>query len=158
MQDNNLPALLPCPFCGANPHTGLSETKEHANSGEKYQHFVIRCPKKHATVSNTKELAIREWNTRAPSALQAEHGKAVDDRIEAYCKDVSYKIFHHKTMLQLQSSLSASIALNQKLVEGLINIRRKAVAGFGGDYGDKHGEIYELAHALLELAKQHGVE
>jgi len=54
--------------------------------------------------------------------------------------------------------LSASIALNKKLVEGLINIRRKAVAGFGGDYGDKHGEIYELAHALLELAKQHGVE
>lgn len=57
--------LLPCPFCGANPHTGLSKTKEHVNSGGKYQYFVIKCPKNHAIVSNTKEFAIKEWNSRA---------------------------------------------------------------------------------------------
>jgi hypothetical protein len=61
--------LLPCPFCGATPHRGLTKPTTDQLHGELLQHYRIWCPHQHASHRATNEaLAIESWNAR-PGAL-----------------------------------------------------------------------------------------
>lgn len=65
--------LLPCPFCGAKPHQGFSKAIEQVNSGDKYQNYIISCPKKCARIEReTAYQAALQWNTRANSQSELE--------------------------------------------------------------------------------------
>lgn len=58
---------LPCPFCGATPHQGQGKVEYDQLHGDPYQRWHIKCPHGHANVwGMNQELALREWNTRAP--------------------------------------------------------------------------------------------
>ncbi len=65
---------LGCPFCGATPQQYL--TKAHiASDGEPIQRVGFRCPKRHAQVTGwTRELALAEWETRAPLIVLGKGG------------------------------------------------------------------------------------
>lgn len=60
--------LLPCPFCGATPHRGLTKVKPCALHGEPLQNYSIWCPRGHArVVAPLDYVAVADWNTRAPT-------------------------------------------------------------------------------------------
>lgn len=62
---------LPCPFCGATPHRGLSKVKHCQLHGDPYHDYLIWCPKGHAKVVGTTEyFALTEWNTRYRPEVQ----------------------------------------------------------------------------------------
>lgn len=57
-----------CPLCGARPHHGLGKVQHCSLHGGPFQDFSIWCPKGHVKVTSVnEEVALREWNTRAPS-------------------------------------------------------------------------------------------
>lgn len=59
--------LLPCPFCGATPHRGLTKPTRDQMHGELLQHYRIWCP--HDCASKraiNEEIAVSDWNARAP--------------------------------------------------------------------------------------------
>lgn len=60
--------LLPCPFCGAAPHRGLSKVKYCQLRGDPYQDTRIWCPHGCASVERAQRFAIAAWNTRTPAA------------------------------------------------------------------------------------------
>lgn len=69
--------LLPCPFCGANPHHGLTKVMHCQLHGDPYQNFRIWCPHKCAQVECGDEpRAAKKWNTRA--AMQADAAPVAD--------------------------------------------------------------------------------
>jgi hypothetical protein len=56
--------LLPCPFCGRNPHKKLGKMNDDG-----MQDLIIECPTWHARISCINHgAAISGWNTRAPDA------------------------------------------------------------------------------------------
>ena len=60
------PELLPCPFCGARPHSGPGKVKHDQLHGEKHQDFRIWCPHLCAQKAGPdRERAAAEWNRRA---------------------------------------------------------------------------------------------
>ena len=62
------PVLKPCPFCGAQPHHGLSKVMHDGLHGDPYQRFLVWCPKDHAKVDKVnREQAFAAWNTRQPT-------------------------------------------------------------------------------------------
>ena len=62
------PVLFPCPFCGAQPHHGLSKVMHDGLHGDPYQRFLVWCPKDHAKVDKVnREQAFAAWNTRQPA-------------------------------------------------------------------------------------------
>jgi Lar family restriction alleviation protein len=67
--DNNLPALLPCPFCGSDDlgvGAGMSwAVKCHDCFGRTQSHA-------------SRNDAIKAWNTRAPSALNKKLREALE--------------------------------------------------------------------------------
>ena len=66
------PLLLPCPFCGAQPHHGLSKVMHDGLHGDPYQRFLVWCPKDHAKVDKVnREQAFAAWNTRQPTQSDA---------------------------------------------------------------------------------------
>ncbi len=66
--------LLPCPFCGANPHRGPEKVRHCQMHGDPLQDYSIWCPKGHAKLTERSEtVAIAAWNTRAaPPAMDRE--------------------------------------------------------------------------------------
>lgn len=64
---------LPCPFCSATPHRGLTKPYADQLHGELLQHYRIWCPHDCASKRAVNEdLAIAAWNTRAPTQSSAE--------------------------------------------------------------------------------------
>lgn len=64
---------LPCPFCGATPHQSQGKVEYDQLHGDPYQRWHIKCPHGHANVwGMNQELALREWNTRAPASAPEE--------------------------------------------------------------------------------------
>jgi hypothetical protein len=61
---------LPCPFCGATPHHGLTKVEHCQLHGEPFQRFKIHCPHGCAQiVMPTEAMAREKWNARyAPGA------------------------------------------------------------------------------------------
>ena len=65
--------VLPCPFCGAHPHHGLTKIMHCQLHGDPYQNFRIWCPHKCAQVECGDETrAAKKWNTRVIEADRAE--------------------------------------------------------------------------------------
>jgi len=57
--------LLPCPFCGARPHQGLTKAQRCQLHGEPFQRFEIWCPHTCARINRVnREQAAAAWNTR----------------------------------------------------------------------------------------------
>ena len=76
------PLLLPCPFCGAQPHHGLSKVMHDGLHGDPYQRFLVWCPKDHAKVDKVnREQAFAAWNTRQPTQSNVVAAAAPADRI-----------------------------------------------------------------------------
>jgi hypothetical protein len=56
---------LPCPFCGAKPHHGLTKVQYCQLHGEPFQSFRIHCPHGCAQiVMPNEESALEKWNRR----------------------------------------------------------------------------------------------
>lgn len=66
-KENNAEALLPCPFCGADPH-GIEVQKELGD----YFVICLICGVQ-AGYHSIKEHSIRRWNTRALAASDAKY-------------------------------------------------------------------------------------
>jgi len=63
---------LPCPFCGATPHHGLTKVEYCQLHGEPFQRFRINCPHGCAQiVMPTEAMAREKWNTRHNVAAEA---------------------------------------------------------------------------------------
>jgi len=63
---------LPCPFCGATPHHGLTKVEYCQLHGEPFQRFRINCPRGCAQiVALTEAMAREKWNTRHNVAAEA---------------------------------------------------------------------------------------
>ncbi|CDP50668.1 Phage protein [Devosia sp. DBB001] len=77
--------LLPCPFCGAHPHHGLTKVEHDQLHGEPFQRFRVWCP--HGCASKleaNRELAVAAWNRRASDsrANQAVVTEALKEILE----------------------------------------------------------------------------
>lgn len=58
--------LLPCPFCGATPHRGLTKMQHDQLHGEPFQRYRVWCPHGCANIDQMNEAAaISAWNRRA---------------------------------------------------------------------------------------------
>lgn len=89
--------LLPCPFCGANPHRGLEKVRHCQMHGDPLQDYSIWCPKGHAKLTERSEaVAIAAWNTRAaPPAMDREAVERVREAayrqaLEDVCNPLGY--------------------------------------------------------------------
>ena len=84
---NEVVELLPCPFCGNKETLCVREIS-------KFNHDVW-CV--HCTCSvndNSRELAIKKWNTRTPTQCKSDDGKSMTtgDKYEQEIKDLKNKI------------------------------------------------------------------
>lgn len=73
-QQPELPALLPCPFCGAAPYENHIEAHVHVlvpmppSNGE----YVIECACGAGLIDPNRDRVIERWNTRAQAAVLAD--------------------------------------------------------------------------------------
>lgn len=94
MSDQSQTPLLPCPFCGQKPF----ERWEDNINGPKYpgHHFVwcenLDCGVGGEAMEETKEAAIKSWNTRAanpsPSDIRQEDVREALDNLESILEQV----------------------------------------------------------------------
>jgi hypothetical protein len=72
--------LLPCPFCGAKPHQGLTKVEHCQLHGEPFQRFEVKCPHTCARIVRPdRAAAIAAWNTRpSPTEAQSVSGEMVE--------------------------------------------------------------------------------
>ena len=57
--------LLPCPFCGASAHQGLTKVQHDQLHGEPFQRFEVWCPANCARINRVNRTqAVAAWNNR----------------------------------------------------------------------------------------------
>lgn len=78
--------LLPCPFCGATPHRGLTKMQHDQLHGEPFQRYRVWCPHGCANIDQMNEAAaISAWNRRAATRTsEAAEPVTVPERQQAW--------------------------------------------------------------------------
>jgi len=118
--------LLPCPFCGAHPHHGLTKVEHDQLHGEPFQRFRVWCP--HGCASKleaNRELAVAVWNRRAADS-RANQAVVTEEMVEA----------------------ALSAAASDVLAE---RARQIAVEGWTPEHDDSH-DHGEMARAAMAYA------
>lgn len=116
-----LPALLPCPFCGAHPLVNVIEPHDHALAidGFKMQRHdgscVIECGCGAGLIDATQEAVTARWNQRATSALQEAHAE-----LDALRADAERESTESDEAITLAAALEQQRAL--KIVEAVASL------------------------------------
>lgn len=74
--------LLPCPFCGAQPHKNLGKVWHDSLHGDRHQDTIIKCPHLCAQMTGSADAVIQRWNTRAGIAERERAKMAAGDLFE----------------------------------------------------------------------------